>query len=227
MVRFRHCERDFLGFETGGLDLRDRRKGRALRGRTLPAIMRDEAEVVGRTKLCAKKSPRTLRIPEWYALYTRSHCEQLVWDQLVAKSFHLFLPRIAVWSQRAGGRHRISVPMFPGYLFLRHAIDKVSYINICKTRGLVRILGESWDRLSVIPHAEIEAIQAVLSTSLPTIPYPYLREGQQVRITRGPLRGIEGVLVYSKPLKGLLILSIDLLQRSVAVEVDCSIVTAA
>lgn len=181
----------------------------------------------GANEAMCKEISEDLRIPEWYALYTRSHCEQLVWDQLVAKSFHLFLPRIAVWSQRAGGRHRISVPMFPGYLFLRHAIDKVSYINICKTRGLVRILGESWDRLSVISHAEIEAIQAVLSTSLPTIPYPYLREGQQVRITRGPLRGIEGVLVYSKPSKGLLILSIDLLQRSVAVEVDCSIVTAA
>jgi transcription termination/antitermination protein NusG len=174
-----------------------------------------------------KEISEDLGIPHWYALYTRSHCEQLVWDQLEAKSFHLFLPRIDVWSQRAGRRHLISVPMFPGYLFLRHAIDKVSYINVRKTRGLVRILGESWDRLSIIPNAEIEAIQTALNTSLPTMPHPYLREGQRVRITRGPLRGIEGVLVQSKPTKGLLILSIDLLQRSVAVEVDCSVVTAA
>lgn len=168
-----------------------------------------------------------LSIPHWYALYTRSHCEQLVWDQLGAKGFHLFLPRIDVWSQRAGKRHLISVPMFPGYLFLRHAIDKASYINVCKARGLVRILGERWDRLSVIPDAEIEAIQTVLNTSLPVMPHPYLREGQRVRITQGPLRGIEGILVQSKPAKGLLILSVDLLQRSVAVEVDCRVVTAA
>jgi transcription antitermination factor NusG len=117
--------------------------------------------------------------------------------------------------------------MFPGYLFLRHTIDKISYINVRKARGLVRILGESWDKLSIIPDAEIEAIETVLNASLPTMPHPYLREGQRVRITRGPLKGIEGVLVQSKPTKGLLILSIDLLQRSVAVEVDCSVVTAA
>jgi|SRR5919109_2525704 transcription antitermination factor NusG len=164
---------------------------------------------------------------QWYALYTRSHCEQLVYDQLVAKGFHLFLPRIDVWSQRAGKRHLVSVPMFPGYLFLQHTMDKASYIEVRKARGLVRILGERWDRLGVVPDIEIEAIQKVLNTTFPVLPHPYLREGQRVRITRGPLTGIEGILVQSKPAKGLLILSIDLLQRSVAVEVDCSVVTAA
>jgi transcription antitermination factor NusG len=174
-----------------------------------------------------KENSEDLAVPHWYALYTRSHCEQLVFDQLVAKNFELLLPRINVWSHRAGKRHRLSVPMFPGYLFLRHAIDKSSYIDVCKARGLVRILGERWDRLGIVPDKEVEAIQSVLNTALPVIPYPYLREGQRVRITRGPLRGLEGVLVQSKPAKGLLILSVDLLQRSVAVEVDSSVVTAA
>jgi transcriptional antiterminator NusG len=174
-----------------------------------------------------KEIPEDLSIPLWYALYTRSHCEQLVYDQLTAKGFHIFLPKIDVWSQRAGKRHRISVPMFSGYLFLRHAIDKASYIDVRKARGLVRILGERWDRLSVVPDAEIEAIQTTLNACLPVMPHPYLREGQRVRITQGPLRGVEGILVQSKPTKGLLILSVDLLQRSVAVEIDCSVVTAA
>jgi transcription termination/antitermination protein NusG len=173
------------------------------------------------------EDPEDLAVPHWYALYTRSHCEQLVFDQLLAKNFELLLPRIEVWSHRAGKRHRISVPMFPGYLFLRHAIDKSSYIDVCKARGLVRILGERWDKLSIVPDAEVEAIQSVLNATLPVMPYPYLREGQRVRIIRGPLRGLEGVLVQSKPAKGLLILSVDLLQRSVAVEVDYSVVTAA
>jgi transcriptional antiterminator NusG len=174
-----------------------------------------------------KEIPGDLSIPPWYALYTRSHCEQIVYDQLRAKGFHLFLPRIDVWSQRAGKRHLITVPMFTGYLFLRHAIDKTSYIEIRKARGLVRILGERWDRLSVVPEAEIAAIHTVLDTCLPVMPHPYLREGQRVRITQGPLRGVEGILVQSKPAKGLLILSVDLLQRSVAVEIDWSGVTAA
>jgi transcriptional antiterminator NusG len=165
--------------------------------------------------------------PPWYALYTRSHCEQLVCDQLAAKGFHIFLPKIDAWSQRAGKRHLISVPMFPGYLFLQHAIDKSSYIEVRKARGLVRILGECWDRPSIVPDAEIEAIQTTLRASIPVMPHPYLREGQRVRITQGSLRGVEGILIQSKPAKGLLILSVDLLQRSIAVEIDCNVVTAA
>jgi transcription termination/antitermination protein NusG len=159
--------------------------------------------------------------PLWYALYTRSHCEQLVCDQLAAKGFHIFLPKIDVWSQRAGKKHLISVPMFPGYLFLQHAID------VRKARGLVCILGECWDKPSIVPDAEIEAIQTTLRASIPVMPHPYLRAGQRVRITQGSLRGVEGILLQSKPAKGPLILSVDLLQRSIAVEIDCSVVTAA
>jgi transcription termination/antitermination protein NusG len=164
---------------------------------------------------------------QWYALYTRSHCEQLVGDQLAAKGFHIFLPKLEVWSQRGGKQHLIAVPMFPGYLFLRHVIDKRSYIEVRKARGLVRILGESWDRPSIVPDAEIEAIQTTLKASVPVMPHTYLREGQRVRITQGSLCGVEGILVRSKPTKGLLVLSVELLQRSIAVEIDCSIVTVA
>jgi transcription termination/antitermination protein NusG len=165
--------------------------------------------------------------PQWYALYTRSHCEQLVYDQLIARGFSIFLPKMDVWSRRGGIRHRIPTPMFPGYLFLRHAMDKISFIEVCKARGLVRILGERWDRLSVVPEGEIEAIQRVLRAELPVISHPYLREGQRVRITDGPLMGVEGILVQSKPSKGLLVLSIELLRRSIAVEVDATVVGAA
>lgn len=164
---------------------------------------------------------------QWYALYTRSHCEQLVFEQLTAKRYHLFLPKVEIWSRRAGKRHRIDVPMFPSYLFLRHAIDKESYIEIRKARGLVRLLGERWDRLSIVPDVEVAAIETVLQAHLPVFSHTFLREGQRVRITRGPLTGVEGILVQYKPTKGLLVLSVELLQRSIAVEVDCSFVTAA
>ena len=163
----------------------------------------------------------------WYVLWTCSHCEQHVYDQLAAKGFHLLLPKMDVWSRRGGIRHVIRTPLFPGYLFLQHAMDRESYIEVRKARGLVRILGERGDRLAVVPDGEIEAIQKVLSANLPAVPHPYLREGQRVRITRGPLGGVEGILVRMKPNKGFLVLSIDLLQRSVAVEVDCTLVVAA
>jgi transcription termination/antitermination protein NusG len=145
----------------------------------------------------------------------------------MAKGFAVFLPKIDLWSRRGGIRHRISTPMFPSYLFLHHAMDKISFIEVCKARGLVRILGERWDRLSTVPESEIDAIQQVLRTELPVVPHPYLREGQRVRISEGPLIGVEGILVQSKPNKGLLVLSVELLRRSIAVEVDATVVGVA
>ena len=163
----------------------------------------------------------------WYALWTRSHCERLVYDQLVTRGFHPFLPTAEVWSTRAGVRHRIHTPMFPGYLFVRHFMDKTGYIEIRKCRGLVAILGEQWDRLAAIPDREIDTIQAVVDARVPVLPHAYMREGQRVRITRGPLADVEGILVRQNPKQGLLVLSVDLLQRSVAVEVDCTWVSPA
>jgi len=78
-----------------------------------------------------------------------------------------------------------------------------------------------------VPEAEIDAIQRVLCSNLPVVAHPYLREGMRVRITHGPLNGVEGILVQSKPNKGLLVLSIDLLRRSIAVEVDETVVGVA
>jgi transcription antitermination factor NusG len=117
--------------------------------------------------------------------------------------------------------------MFPGYVFLHHPMDKTSYVEVCRTPGLARILGERWDRLAVVPDGEIDAIQRMLNASTPIVPYPYLRQGQRVRITAGPLADVEGILVRHKPNKGLLVVSIEMLQRSVAVEVDCTLVVAA
>jgi transcription antitermination factor NusG len=115
--------------------------------------------------------------------------------------------------------------MFTGYLFLRHAIEKRSYLEIMNTRGVVRILGERWDRLAPVDDAEIETIQRLGRSDRALMPYPYLREGQRVRITEGSLAGVEGFLVRHKATRGLLVLSVNLLNRSVAVEVDCAAVS--
>ncbi|HKA33133.1 MAG TPA: transcription termination/antitermination NusG family protein [Candidatus Binatia bacterium] len=168
-----------------------------------------------------------LGAPKWHALWTRSHFEQIVHDQLQAKNFEMFLPKINIWSRRGGLRCLTQVPLFPGYLFIRHAVDKHSYNEICKTRGLVRILGERWDRLASIPEKEIESIKKVLGSRLHAMPHAYVREGQRVRISRGPLKDVEGMLLKIKPEKGLFVVSVDLLQRSVAVEIDCTLIVAA
>jgi len=166
-------------------------------------------------------------IPRWRVLWAHSNCEQLVYDQLTARGFDLFLPSVEVWSRRGGARRLSRVPLFGGYLFLRHAMDKASYLEVYKARGLVRVLGERWDRLDAVPDSEIEAIQKLVHSRLPVLPYPYLREGQRVRITRGPLADVEGILVRGNPKTGLLVVSVGLLQRSVAVHLDCTMLEAA
>ena len=156
----------------------------------------------------------------WYALWTHSHCERSVHEQLVQKGFAAFLPTVDLWSRRRGVRRLIPAPMFPGYLFLHEGMDKATHAEVAKVRGLVRVLGERWDRLAAIPDEEIETIEKVASSKHPMLPYPYLREGQRARITNGPLAGVEGILVETKADKGLLVLSVHLLQRSVAVVLD-------
>jgi transcription termination/antitermination protein NusG len=163
----------------------------------------------------------------WRVLWTQSHCEQLVHDQLTGRGFETFLPKINVWSRRAGERRLVRRPMFPGYLFLRHALDKEAYIEVRRARGLVTVLGETWERLAVVPDGEIASVLALSRSDLPSLPYPYLREGMRVRIASGPLAGIQGILERRNAEKGFLVLSVDLLSRSVAVEVDCTSVVPA
>jgi transcription termination/antitermination protein NusG len=163
----------------------------------------------------------------WHVLWTRSNCEGLVHDQLAAQGLDVFLPTVTTWSRRGCRRQLERVPLFKGYLFLRHAVSKESYLSICKARGLVRILGERWDQLAVVRETEVKNLRRVLDTGRPVLPHSYLRLGQRVRIERGPFTGVEGVLVRANPRKGLLVVSIELLQRSVAVHLDCTDLVAA
>jgi transcription antitermination factor NusG len=165
--------------------------------------------------------------PRWYALWTHSHCEQLVRGQLDARGFEVFLPTIGVWSWRAGVKHRIRRPLFPGYLFVRDGLSGSRYAELLKARGLVGVLGGQDGAPVEIPDAEIDAILALVHSELPASPYPYLQNGQRVRITEGPLAGVEGILVNRRADKGLLILSVHLFRRSIAVEVDCTLAVPA
>jgi transcription termination/antitermination protein NusG len=167
-------------------------------------------------------APHAVGGARWYVLWTRSNCEQRVSDQLTTKGLEVFLPKLDIWSRRGGHRYLAQVPMFRGYLFLRHLMDKPTYIEICKSIGLVSILGERWDRLEPVPDSEIGALHSALRARMPVLPH-----GQRVSIARGPLAGVEGIFVRGNPNKGLLVLSVHMLRRSVAVEVDCTLVAAA
>ena len=160
----------------------------------------------------------------WYAVWTHSHFEQSVSQQLSAKGFSAFLPEMSVWSKRRGEQRLIRVPMFPGYLFVRDEMGKESYIEILKSRGVVRILEDGWTRLTPVPDSEIDAIRQVVEAEVPVFAHEHLAHGDRVEVIEGPLTGLEGLFVEDKLSKGRLVVSVDLLGRSVAVEVDCTTV---
>lgn len=164
---------------------------------------------------------------KWHVIWTHSQCERIVFDQLSAVGLNPFLPMVDGWKRRRGSRIRSSAPMFPGYLFLRHAMDNASYIMACKARGFIKLLGERWDCLAVVADKEMEAIQKIHEARPPAFSHPYLQAGQRIRVTGGLLANVEGTLVRIKPNKGLLVVSLALLQRAVAVEIDYTQVVAA
>ena len=158
----------------------------------------------------------------WHVLWTRSHFEDIVSDQLTAKGFHPFVPKVECWTFRRGARSVVRLPLFASYVFLNDVLDKPRHVEVRKTRGLVGILGEGWDRPAAVPGEEVEAIRRIAESGLPARPHPYLREGRRVRIAAGPLADVEGVLLRVRLDKGLVVVSVSLLQRSVAVEIDCT-----
>ena len=105
-------------------------------------------------------SDRVSADAKWFALWVRSHFEQLVHDQLRAHGFEMFLPTVKVWSRRGGRRHVVSMPMLPGYLFTHHPMDRHSHVQILQTRGVVSVLGERWDRLTPVKDERVPGLPA-------------------------------------------------------------------
>lgn len=156
----------------------------------------------------------------WYAVRTRSNFEKRVAEELSVKGVHCYLPclrEIRLWKDR---RKEVSQPLFSGYVFVRFADTGEERLRVLKTFGVVNILGQG-SRLEPIPDQEIASVQAMLASNLRCAAHPLLREGCRVRLRRGALKGLEGLLVRFK--NGFrLVVSIGLLSQSVSAEVDVS-----
>lgn len=152
----------------------------------------------------------------WHALYTKHQHEKLAAQILSEKGFEVFLPlqtAIHKWSDRA---RKLDVPLFPSYVFLKGGLER--RLQIVTTPGFLWFVGTA-GRPGVIPKEEIEAIRRAVASSPFVEPFPFVRCGDWVRVKSGPLEGIEGVLVRKK--NGFrLVLSVEMLQKSAAVEID-------
>jgi transcription antitermination factor NusG len=152
----------------------------------------------------------------WFALQTRLRYEHFATAHLRNKGYDLFLP---VYSSRRRWADRIKeveLPLFPGYVFCK--FDLLNRLPILVTPGVIQVVGNGNNPIP-IDDAEIASIQAVVRSELPRQPWPFLQLGQKVRIACGPLCGLEGILQNQKG-NHRLVLSVSLLRRSVAVEVD-------
>jgi len=155
----------------------------------------------------------------WYAVYTRSRHEQKVNDRLTEKNIETFLPLIERWSRRKDRRKRVLFPLFPGYLFVHALMDNDTRLDILKTESVVRILRNERGP-APIPDEQVNGIKVLMKSGISPTPHPYLKEGMRVRVADGPLIGIEGIFLKTKPNKHRLVLSVDILQESVCVEID-------
>ena len=158
----------------------------------------------------------------WFAVWTRNQYEPKVAEALHRKAVEVFLPRVAVPSARRDRCRVLSRPLFPGYLFVRLVLSRESYIQVASTDGVVRLLGD-WDALHPIPDAEVDAVRRIIATSARARAVPWIRVGDRVRIVAGPLVGLEGFVQGCRGGRSTFVVSIDLLQRSVAVEVAAEV----
>ena len=155
---------------------------------------------------------------QWNALHTRYQHERTVETLLVAKGFETFLPtyeRVRRWKDR---NKRIAEALFPGYLFVANVHDR--RLRVLDTPGvcdLVSVAGIP----ATIPNHEIEAIRKSVADPSKVEPHPFLKSGDLLRVEWGPLAGVEGILLRAKDAFRLVV-SIEILGRAAAVEIDAA-----
>ena len=155
----------------------------------------------------------------WYALHTRSRFEQKVYDGLCGKSLEAFLPKVQVMSRRKDRRKKILVPLIPGYVFVRSPLDAEEYHRIIKTVGVVRIVSVK-GRPVPADDQEISSLMILDGTDRTVQNRAYMRKGDRVMIMDGPLKGLTGFYLRPKGKTDRVVVSVELLQRSLEVEIE-------
>jgi transcription antitermination factor NusG len=152
----------------------------------------------------------------WFALQVRPRFEKIVSRSLIAKGYETFLPlyeRSRRWSDRI---KKSEVALFEGYLFCR--LNPETRLPVLLVPGAIRLVGIG-NTPAFVDDSEIAALQAVARSGSRVAPWPFLQVGQRLRIERGPLRNLEGIVIDCQGIHRLIV-SVSLLQRSVAVELD-------
>lgn len=156
----------------------------------------------------------------WYAVYTKHQHEKAAYDLLSGKGFEVFLPLYRAEHRWKDRTKVVSLPVFPSYLFVRTDFERK--LEVLQTPGVFWLV-ESGGRPCEVPNSEIEAVRKITQSATKAEPHPYLKCGDYVRVRKGALAGIAGVLVRVKN-RYRVVVSLDLLHKAIAAEVDYSMV---
>lgn len=155
---------------------------------------------------------------QWYAIQAKSNFENRMCRDLEFRGIKSYCPAIREVHQWADRKKMVERPLFPGYVFAHFPDSAETRLRVLQSAGAVRILG-GFGTIEPIPQIEIDSIKKTLDSGRRFARHPFLREGARVRVRRGALKNVEGVLVRTKN-NAQLVLSISLFSRSIATEVD-------
>lgn len=181
-----------------------------------PAGSVELSEAATLPSVAVEDLPLEYGVARWYAVYTSANHEKRVAEQLCSRGVQSFLPlyeSVRRWKDR---RVKLQMPLFPGYVFVRIALR--DRLRVQQIPGVARLVGFNGAPCA-LRQEEIDGIQSCLSQGCRIEPHPYLTIGSRVRIVRGPLQGMEGILIRKKNLYRV-VLTLNLIERSVAVEVS-------
>ena len=156
---------------------------------------------------------------QWYAVHARSRHEDVVFHGLERKTIEAFLPRMEVMSRRKDRRKRILVPLLPGYLFVHTDMNPNQYWDIIKTYGVVRVIGIEGKPVPV-KDEEVVSLRILDGTDRTVRNQAYIKQGDKVMIMEGALKGLTGYYMKHKGQSDKVVVSIELLQRSLTVEIE-------
>ena len=154
----------------------------------------------------------------WYAVQTRARHERVVEQRLLERGVDTFLPVVTEvhrWSDR---KKSVQVPLFNCYMFARLAPTNVDRMRVLRVEGVLSLVGARCEG-TPIPEEQIDAVRLLVEERTPWAPHPFLKIGQRVRVRGGALDGMEGILVSRNGSRALVI-SVDAIQRSIAVSVE-------
>ena len=155
---------------------------------------------------------------EWYALHTRPRHEKLVVQRLVERGVETFLPIVTETHRWSDRKKSVQLPLFSCYVFARFIPNRSERLQVLRVSGVLGLVGSQGEG-TPIPDEQIDAVRTLVEGSVPWSSHPFLKIGQRVRIRSGALNGLEGVLV-SRNGSDTLVISVDALQRSLAVRVE-------